>query len=66
MKVVPIRNGATHTTSGKGTGTSKPRRQSVSHKDPEVVLVGEFSVGLSSVPRKRQSKRNNSSGFYYV
>ena len=47
VKAVPIRNGATHTTSGKGTGTSKPRRQSVSHKDPEVVLVGKFFAFLS-------------------
>lgn len=67
VKAVPIRNGATHTTSGKGSGTSKPRRQSVSHKDPEVVLVGKF-FGVfhfcrTFLPSQRQTKRNNSSGF---
>ncbi|KAI9288253.1 hypothetical protein BC943DRAFT_357953 [Umbelopsis sp. AD052] len=63
VKAVPIRNGATHTTSGKGTGTSKPRRQSVSHKDPEVVLVDHIRPDwnrMLDVSRAAPGSRRNS------
>lgn len=32
--------GTRHTTSGISNETSNPRRESVSHKDPDVVLIG--------------------------
>ncbi|KAH8547586.1 hypothetical protein BGW37DRAFT_228798 [Umbelopsis sp. PMI_123] len=62
-KAVPIRNGATHTTSGKGTNTNKPRRQSVSHKDPEVVLVDHIRPDwnrMLDVSRAAPGSRRNS------
>ncbi|GAB5586689.1 SNF1-interacting protein [Umbelopsis nana] len=63
MKAVPLRNGATHTTSGKGTNSSKPRRQSVSHKDPEVILVDHIRPDwnrMIDVTRAAPGSRRNS------
>lgn len=34
--------GTRHTTSGISNNTSNPRRESVSHKDPDVVLIGNL------------------------
>ncbi|KAJ2957020.1 hypothetical protein NQZ79_g7203 [Umbelopsis isabellina] len=61
--VEATRNGATHTTSGKGTTHSKPRRQSVSHKDPEVILVDHIRpdwTRMVEVSRAPAGSRRNS------